>query len=108
VFISGAVAEFTSQLGVHVVPGREQHGVNQSLSANNPLNPRRTPGSLLTKTCRTKTFFCPTFFCQPKPQDEWLAVTLRFGVGSSLDPVTVGCLVELAALVGDGGLSGSG
>jgi hypothetical protein len=41
-------------------------------------------------------------------QDERLAVPLRFVVSSPLDPVTNWCLVKLAALVGDGGLSGSG
>jgi hypothetical protein len=41
-------------------------------------------------------------------EDECLPVPLRFVVSSSLDPVTNWCLVERAALVGDGGLSGSG
>jgi hypothetical protein len=41
-------------------------------------------------------------------QDERLAVPLRFVVSSSLDPATNWCLVRLAALVDDGGLSGSG
>jgi hypothetical protein len=41
-------------------------------------------------------------------QDERLAVPLRFVVSSPLDPATNWCLVKLAALVDDGGLSGSG
>jgi hypothetical protein len=106
VFISGADAEFTSPLGVYVVPEREQHGVNESPSAHNQLILSRTPRSLLTKKCRTNIFFCPTFFCQLKTNASWFP--LWFVVSSSLDLVTNWSLVELAAQVGDGGVPGSG
>jgi hypothetical protein len=106
VFISGAVTEFTSPLGVHVVPGREQHGVNQSPSAHHQLNPSRNPLIFGDKNMSDTNIFLSDIFLSA--QDEWLAVPLRFVVSSSLDPVTNWCVVERAAQVRDGGLSGSG
>jgi hypothetical protein len=61
VFISGAVAEFTSPLGVHVVPGRDQHGVNESPSAHHQLNPSRTP-RLADKKMSDKNIFLSYIF----------------------------------------------
>jgi hypothetical protein len=107
VFISGAVTEFTSPLGVHVVPGREQHGVNQSPSVHHQLNPSRNPLFFADKNMSDKNIFLSHMFLSA--QDEWLAVPLRFVVSSSLNPVTNWwCVVERAAQVRDGGLSGSG
>jgi hypothetical protein len=62
VFISGAVADFTSPLGVHVVPGREQHGVNQSPSVHHPLNPSRNPLFFAHKKMSDKNIFLSDIF----------------------------------------------
>jgi hypothetical protein len=95
VFISGAVAEFTSPLGVHAASEHEQHGVNQSPSVHHQLNPSRNPLFFADKTMSDKNIFLSYMFLSA--QDEWLAVPLRFVVSSSLDPVTNWCVVERAA-----------
>jgi hypothetical protein len=107
VFISGAVTEFTSPLGVHAASEHEQHGVNQSPSAHHQLNPSRNPMFFADKKMLDKNIFLSYIFLSA--QDECLAVPLSFVVSSSLDPITNWwCVVERAVQVRDGGLSGSG